>query len=305
MSRLLTDESIGEHERDVMNWIDSKTKEINNMKVPDFMQERIAKGYYDGDLAGSSLKEMRNFWKIPDSSDKMLDSMIDRAKIFSAGYTGGVIGLGTQANTAFNLIDFSDSDSAIDKGNLLYNYLTKDEQAQADSDDDWQTGTQVLGVIGGILTGQPEVVMAAVNQGTRETVQETLGFRNPELLENAVKRFQDDMQKQEEVKRQIKLTKMALEDIKQEYEQAQLSAEIAQKTLQPVMNQIIENTSRQMKEVPHFTHAPSSQHIPVNLARGRGFGMSSLAPESLIYERTLASGLSNIFRHTDMIGVRY
>ena len=176
MSRYLKDETLKTEQNKVKVWISNKQKEIDNMKVPDMMADRVKTGYYTGDIGGTSLKEMREFWKIPASSDKMIDSLITRAKVFSAGYTGGVVGLTSQADKAFSLIDLGDSDEAIDKGNLLYNYLTKEEQEQANKDDDWQTGTTVAGVLGGIFMGQPELVMGAINQGTRETTQELLGF---------------------------------------------------------------------------------------------------------------------------------
>ena len=240
MSRYASKEELKGMDDEVFNYFNTKQKELDAIKVPDMMAERIKAGSYSGaDPAGiTSLEKMKEFWKVPKSSGKMLDSMIARAKLFTAGYTGGVAGVSTavasgvakEGSDGFfsQFIDFSDSDAQLDKDDDsgLYYYLTKEEQEQWSKDEDWQDASQIGSMIFGTLTGNPEVLMAGANQGTRETLQESLGMRHPELLENAIARRNADLVKEAEVKLFKEKSTEALTDLKDDYAMADLSSDL-------------------------------------------------------------------------------
>ena len=72
-------------------------------------------------------------------------------------------------------------------------------------------------MIFGTLAGNPEVLMASANQGTRETMQESLGMRHPELLENAITRRNADLLKQAEITQFKEKSTEALNDLKDDF----------------------------------------------------------------------------------------
>jgi len=298
MSRYASKEELKGMDDEVFNYFNTKQKELDAIKVPDMMAERIKAGSYSGaDPAGiTSLEKMKEFWKVPKSSGKMLDSMIARAKLFTAGYTGGVAGVSTavasgvakEGSDGFfsQFIDFSDSDAQLDKDDDsgLYYYLTKEEQEQWSKDEDWQDASQIGSMIFGTLTGNPEVLMAGANQGTRETLQESLGMRHPELLENAIARRNADLVKEAEVKLFKEKSTEALTDLKDDYAMADLSSDLYVKKIAPVMDDIAIRSSGHAYNIPVITQLPSSSNIPVDFSRGRGLN-ERLIPHNILWER--------------------
>ena len=95
MSRYITPEKVNEDAKKVNAYFNDKQTALDNTIVPNFLSERIAKGYYDGDVSGTSLEKMKSFWKVPAASGAALDAVIARAKLFSAGYSAGPLGVAT------------------------------------------------------------------------------------------------------------------------------------------------------------------------------------------------------------------
>jgi hypothetical protein len=297
MSRYASKQELANMDKDVFDYFNNKQVELNKIKVPNYMKIRKKDGYYKGaEPEGiTSLKEMKNFWKVPKSSGKMLDSMVERAKLFVGGVSGGVAGVGSAVATgvkteggiseyASKLVDFTDSDASLDKDDDsgLYYYLTKDEQDQWSKDEDWQNVSQYGSMILGTLSGQPEIVMASANQGTRETMQEFLGMRHTELLENATIRRNADLVKQAEIKQFKQTSQKAIEDLKDDYALADLSSDLYVKKLAPVMDDIAVRSSGHAYNIPVYTNIASTGNIPADMLRGRGL---ELAPEMELYHR--------------------
>lgn len=299
MSRYASKEELKQMDRDVFNYFNNKQKELDAIKVPNYKAIRKKDGYYKGeDPAGVvSLEEMRSFWKVPKSAGKMLDSMVERAKLFVGGATGGLAGVGSAVATgvktegglteyASKLVDFSDSDASLDKDDPsgLYYYLTKEEQAQWSKDEDWQNATQYGSMIFGAITGQPEIMMAGANQGVRETLQDAIGIRHPELLENATRRRNADLLKEAEIKQFKEKSAEAIEELKDDYAMADLSSDLYVKKIAPVMDDIAVRSSGHAYNIPVITQLPSSSNIPVDFSRGRGLN-ERLIPHSVLWER--------------------
>ena len=297
MSRYASKQELANMDKEVFDYFNNKQVELNKIKVPNYMKIRKKDGYYKGaEPEGiTSLKEMKNFWKVPKSSGKMLDSMVERAKLFVGGATGGVAGAGSAIATgvktsggieeyASKLVDFSDSDASLDKDDDsgLYYYLTKDEQEQWSKDEDWQNVSQYGSMILGTLSGQPEIVMASANQGTRETMQEFLGLRHPELLENATRRRNADLVKKAEITQFKKQSQKAIEDLQDDYALADLSSDLYVKKLAPVMDDIAVRSSGHAYNIPVYTNIASTGNIPADMMRGRGL---ELAPEMELWHR--------------------
>jgi hypothetical protein len=299
MSRYASKEELANMDKEVFNYFNNKQKELDAIKVPDYMKIRKKDGYYKGDEPEgiTSLKEMKSFWKIPKSAGKMLDSMVERAKLFVGGATGGLAGVGSAVATGVStsggieeylskLVDFSDSDATLDKDDPsgLYYYLTKDEQDLWSKDEDWQQATQYGSMIFGAITGQPEIMMAGANQGVRETLQDAVGIRHPELLENATKRRNADLLKQAEIKQFKEKSAQAIEDLKDDYAMADLSSDLYVKKIAPVMDDIAVRSSGHAYNIPVITQLPSSSNIPVDFSRGRGLN-ERLIPHNVLWER--------------------
>ena len=240
---------------------------------------------------------MKNFWKVPDASGDMLDSMVNRGKLFVGGLTGGPLGVASAVATgvqteggfkeyASTLVDFSDSDASLDKDDPsgLYYYLTKDEQDQWSSDEDWQDVSQYGSMILGVLTGQPEIVMAGANQGTRETMQEVLGMRHPDLLKNAIKRRNADLTREAQIKAFKERSQEALDDLRDDFAQADLQSDLYVKKMSGVMNDVAVRSSNHAYNLPVYTTLPSTGNIPANMMRGRGLG-EMLIPETEMWHR--------------------
>jgi hypothetical protein len=299
MSRYYSKEDLKQMDDEVYTFFNEKQKTLDAIKIPDFAKIRKKDGYYKGkDPEGIvSLSEMKSFWKIPDSAGDMLDSMANRAKLFVGGYTGGLAGVGSAVATGVQteggieeylstLVDFSDSDASLDKDDPsgLYYYLTKDEQEQWSKDEDWQNVSQYGSMIFGTLSGQPEIMMASANKGTRETMQEALGMRHTDLLKNAIKRRNADLTKQAEITAFKERSTEALEDLKDDFAQADLQSDLYVKKMSGVMNDVAVRSSGHAYNLPVYTTLPSTGNIPANMMKGRGLG-EMLIPETEMWHR--------------------
>ena len=310
MSRLITEQSLKEEQAKVNKYFTDKKSALDAIKVPNTMSERMKQGYYTGDTSEDvSLEQMRNFWKVPASAGSAIDAVSKRAKLFYNGVVLGTTGIGatimSDPKGYAGLIDFSDSDALLDPSNpsKLYYYLTKEEQDQYSSDEDWQNATQWGSVLGGIFLGQPELVMAGANQGIREATQEVFGMRHPELVENAIARRNRDLQFEYDFKNELDANKKALEETKRDYDLADVSSDLYLQKMTPIMNDIHQRSIGHAPSLPVITNLPSSASIPVNMAVGRGLN-HILAPEMYLWDKAKAGGHS--FQHLASEGiVRY
>lgn len=299
MARYYSKEDLKQMDDEVYTFFNEKQKTLDAIKIPDFAKIRKKDGSYKGkDVAGTaSLSEMKNFWKVPKASGDMLDSMVNRAKLFVGAATGGVAGLGSAIATgvqteggleeyASTLVDFSDSDASLDPDDPsgLYYYLTSQEQEQYSKDEDWQNVTQYGSMILGAITGQPEIMMAGANQGVRETMQEAFGMRHSELLENAIKRRNADLVREAQITAFKERSQEALDDLRDDFAQADLQSDLYVKKMSGVMNDVAVRSSNHAYNLPVYTTLPSTGNIPANMMKGRGLG-EMLIPETEMWHR--------------------
>jgi hypothetical protein len=299
MSRLINSETLKEHEESVNKYFSDKKAILDKIKVPNTLGERMVAGHYTGDTSEDvSLDEMKNFWKVPESAGSAVDAVAKRARLFYAGISTGGLGIATTLASDpkgySDLINFSDSDAALDPDNKskLYYYLTPEEQEQYKSDESAQTATQWGSILGGIFLGQPELAMAGANQGIRETTQETFGMRHPALLKNAVERRNRDLQFEFNFKNELENNKKALAETKRDYDLADVSSDLYVQKMTPIMNDIHQRSTGQSPNLPVVTNLPSISSIPINMAVGRGLGNFNdyLAPEMYMWDRAMAGG---------------
>ena len=315
MSRYITPEKVNQDAQKVNQYFAEKQTVLDNTVVPNFLLERINKGYYDGDVSGTSLDEMKSFWKIPEASGAALDAVIARAKIFSAGYSQGPLGVATtiaaDPTSYTDLINFTDSDAQLDKNDPsgLYFYLTKAEQALQDSDETAQDVTSWGSSILSVLSGNPEAMMAAANQGIRETTQETLGMRHPELLENAVARYNADQALQAQLEEEKEANQQALDEVRDQFNQADLTSNLYVNRMAPILSDIQRRSTGQTANVPMTINVPSVNNIPVNMLSGRGLEKMNLnhflKPTKQLYHERVFGGKDFVGRGEQKYTFRY
>jgi hypothetical protein len=326
MSRYITNQSLKEEEARVRQYFADRQKVIDDIKVPDMMKVRKADGYYKGDdVAGTvSMDKIKSFWKIPDKAGAALDDIISGAKITAAAYSGGLAGAAAAGASELSKkdfevsgwVNFDDSDAALDKGDdsNLYYYLTKDEQELAESDDTWQTVSTVGSVIAGIASGGTTLIAGTANPNIRESLQEALGLRHPDLLKNAIKRRNADLRLQQTIKNEKALNKKVLEETKAAYDMADLQSTLYVQKIAPIMNDISRRSLGQSATIPVNISIPSSASIPVDFAKGRGLSKKNpmhshlnhfLAPHKIQWERRAMGGHTKFHKRPEEVFVRY
>ncbi len=327
MSRYITNQSLQEEENKVRQYFADRQRVIDEIKVPDMMAVRKKDGSYKGDdVEGTaSMNKIKSFWQVPDRAGAALDDIISAAKITAAAYTGGVAG-GVATGTAeaakggFDISDyvnFDDSDASLDKDDPsgLYYYLTKEEQDLADSDDTWQTVSTVGSVVAGIASGGTTFLLGTANQNIREATQQAIGIRHPDLLKNAIKRRNSDLQLQQSIKNGKELNQKILEETKADFEMADMQSTLYVRKMAPIMEDIQRRSLGQASTLPVNINIPSSASIPVNMLSGRGLNKKNkmyshlnhfLVPHKVQFERQMYGGVHKIHkRPEEMVYVRY
>ena len=327
MSRYITNQSLKEEENKVRQYFADRQRVIDEIKVPDMMAVRKADGYYKGDdVAGTaSMNKIKSFWKVPQKAGAALDDIISAAKITAGAYTGGVAGgvgaaAGELAKEDFDVtgfINFDDSDAALDKDDPsgLYYYLTKEEQDLADSDDTWQTVSTIGSVVMGVASGGTTWLAGSANPNIREATQEAIGIRHPELLENAIKRRNSDLQLQANIKNGKALNQKVLEETRADFEMADMQSTLYVRKMAPIMEDIQRRSLGQAATLPVNINIPSAASIPVNFLKGRGLNKKKnqmhshlnhfLAPHKVQFERQMYGGVHKMFKRPEEVFVRY
>jgi len=326
MSRYITNQSLKEETDRVRKYFADRQKTIDDIKVPDMMKVRKADGYYKGDdVAGTaSMDKIKSFWKVPEKAGAALDDIISAAKITAAAYSGGVAGAGAAgagevAKKDFEVsgwINFDDSDAALDKGDDsgLWYYLTKDEQELAESDDTWQTVSTVGSVIAGIASGGTTLIAGTANPNIRESLQEALGLRHPDLLKNSIKRRNADLRLQQSIKNGKALNQKVLEESKASYDMADMQSTLYARKIAPIMEDISRRSLGQAATLPVNINIPSASSIPVNMLSGRGLSKKNtmhthlnhyLAPHKIQWERRAMGGHHKFFKRPEEVFIRY
>jgi len=327
MSRYITNQSLKEEENKVRQYFADRQRVIDEIKVPDMMAVRKADGYYKGDdVAGTaSMNKIKSFWKVPDRAGAALDDIISAAKITAGAYTGGVAGgVGAAAGElakkdfdASGYINFDDSDAALDKDDPsgLYYYLTKEEQDLAESDDTWQTVSTIGSVVAGVGTFGTGFLLGIGNPNVREATQEALGVRHPDLIKNAIKRRNADLQLQANIKNGKVMNQKILEETKADFEMADMQSTLYVRKISPIMEDISRRSLQQAATLPVNINIPSAASIPVNMLSGRGLNKKKnqmythlnhfLAPHKIQFERQMYGGVHKMFKRPEEVFVRY
>jgi hypothetical protein len=324
MSRYITQKSLEEEQERVRAYFADRQKAIDDIEVPDMMKVRKAKGYYDGkEVAGTkSMEQIKSFWKVPQKAGPAIDDLISYAKVTAAAYTGGLTGATTAAAGELSKkdfevsgwINFDDSDAALDKGDSsgLWYYLTKDEQDLVEKDDSWQTASTIGSVLLGVSTFGLSFAAGAANPNIRESLQEAVGMRHPDLLTNAIKRRNADLQLEANIENSKIANTKALKEVKDQYDLADMSSTLYVQKIAPIMQDIERRSLGQAASIPMTINIPSADSVPVDFARGRGLNNMSvhlnhrLAPHKIQWERQMGGGKHTIFkRPEEMTLVRY
>jgi len=329
MSRYITNQSLKEEENRVRQYFADRQRVIDEIKVPDMMAVRKADGYYKGDdVAGTaSMNKIKSFWKVPEKAGAALDDIISAAKITAGAYTGGVTGASTAAagelaKKDFDVsgyINFDDSDAALDKDDPsgLYYYLTKDEQQLAKTDDTWQTVSTIGSVVAGVGTFGTGFLLGIGNPNAREATQEALGIRHSDLIKNAIKRRNADLQLQQSIKNGKAMNQKILEETRADFELADMQSTLYVQKMSPIFEDIQRRSLGQAATLPVNISIPSAASIPVNFLKGRGLNKKKnqmhtnlshfLVPHKVQFERQMYGGLYKMFKRPEeeMVYVRY
>lgn len=304
MSRYISNQSLQEESDKVDAWFSQKQQEIDDMVVPDFATLRAQKGYYDekDDAAANQiLNENKSFFKIPEKAGAALKDIASLAKATASTATGGVASgavtgyLSLDDDSSF--FDFSDSDAILDPGGMLRNYITKDEQNTIDIQDNWQTASTIGSVLlslGSLGTANAfAAISGSSSKNIRESTQEALGMRSPEILARAVTRYNADLTKQAQIAQDKVELQASLDKTKDTYDMADMSSTLYVQKVAPVMESIQRRSLGLAASIPYNIHIPSASNIPIDMSKGRGLKMhmdNSLIPAKEAWHRRLLAG---------------
>ena len=309
MSRYISNQSLQEESDKVDAWFSEKQKEIDDMEVPNFAVLRAQTGYYDekDDAAANQiLNENKSFFKIPSKAGAALKDVAALAKATASTATGGVAAgavtgyLALDDDTSF--FDFSDSDAILDAGGMLRNYLTKDEQDTIDVQDNYQTASTIGSVllsIGSLGTANAfATISGSSSKNIRESTQELLGLRSPEILARAVTRYNADLTKAAQIAQDKVELQASLDQVKDTFDMADMSSTLYVQKISPIMESIQRSSLGLAASIPYNVSMPSASNIPIDFSKGRGLKMHmdhSLIPEKELWHRRLLSGSAKDF----------
>ena len=180
--------------------------------------------------------------------------------------------------------------------------MTKDEQDTIDVQDNWQTASTIGSVllsIGSLGTYNAfATISGSSSKNIRESTQELLGMRSPEILARAVIRYNADLTKQAQIAQDKVELQASLDQTKDTYDMADMSSTLYVQKVAPVMEDIQRRSLGLAASIPYNIHIPSAGNVPIDFSKGRGLKMHmdhSLIPEKELWHRKLLAGHAKDF----------
>lgn len=214
---------------------------------------RFDTNYYDN-ISGSQLHNIMYGSGIMHGAKNFGTAWANRAMATGKAYYGSP---GIDTVKAF-IPNFTDSMSQIipgsnDYNQELYSYLTDSEKATLMADQGFK-----------IMNPLNMIPFIGLFQDTREGAEEMIGMRHPELLKNAINRYNENIKKTAEQIEKNKITKNARDE---------------QERMRIAIKDEIEHMASSSKtnnyNVPTLDLV-NTQHIPIDTSRGRGLPIHHL-----------------------------